>query len=194
MSHFLDRMLKIMIKNQLYGTLEPNKPPFPPWCPLLAFVPPQCLLSHCRTMCAQCAVVVPLAVCCWACCFGAGCAALVLVALVVLLWPLVYYFGVAVVVFVWALLAPFIFHSITTTIFNTTCHPTLAGRCGRQVGTPTLLWQVWNNSYWARPRPLSSPIPIPHTLGESLHCALLLDYVPPEEPPGTPLGNTLRIR
>ena len=26
------------------------------------------------------------------------------------------------------------------------------------------------------------------------HCALLLDYVPPEEPPGTPLGNTLRIR
>ena len=30
--------------------------------------------------------------------------------------------------------------------------------------------------------------------GESLHCALLLDYVPPEEPPGTPLGNTLRIR
>ena len=26
------------------------------------------------------------------------------------------------------------------------------------------------------------------------HCALLLDYVPPEEPLGTPLGNTLRIR
>ena len=26
------------------------------------------------------------------------------------------------------------------------------------------------------------------------HCALLLDYVPPEEPPGTPLGNALRIR
>ena len=26
------------------------------------------------------------------------------------------------------------------------------------------------------------------------HCALLLDYVPPEEPPSTPLGNTLRIR
>ena len=24
------------------------------------------------------------------------------------------------------------------------------------------------------------------------HYALLLDYVPPEEPPGTPLGNTLR--
>ena len=24
--------------------------------------------------------------------------------------------------------------------------------------------------------------------------ALLLDYVPPEEPPSTPLGNTLRIR
>ena len=23
------------------------------------------------------------------------------------------------------------------------------------------------------------------------HCALLLDYVPPEEPPGTPLGNAL---
>ena len=26
------------------------------------------------------------------------------------------------------------------------------------------------------------------------HCALFLDYVPPEEPLGTPLGNTLRIR
>ena len=26
------------------------------------------------------------------------------------------------------------------------------------------------------------------------HCALLLDYVPTEEPLGTPLGNTLRIR
>ena len=26
------------------------------------------------------------------------------------------------------------------------------------------------------------------------HCALLLDYVPPDEPLGTPLGNTLRIR
>ena len=25
-------------------------------------------------------------------------------------------------------------------------------------------------------------------------CALLLDYVPPKEPLGTPLGNTLRIR
>ena len=25
------------------------------------------------------------------------------------------------------------------------------------------------------------------------HCALLLDYVPPEEPPSTPLGNTLRL-
>ena len=26
------------------------------------------------------------------------------------------------------------------------------------------------------------------------HCALLLDYVPPEEPPSKPLGNALRIR
>ena len=26
------------------------------------------------------------------------------------------------------------------------------------------------------------------------HCALLLDYVPPEEPPSTPLGNALRTR
>ena len=26
------------------------------------------------------------------------------------------------------------------------------------------------------------------------HCALFLDYVPPEEPPSTPLGNALRIR
>ena len=32
------------------------------------------------------------------------------------------------------------------------------------------------------------------TKGESLHCALLLDYVPPKEPLGTPLGNTLRIK
>ena len=32
------------------------------------------------------------------------------------------------------------------------------------------------------------------SMGESLHCALLLDYVPPEEPQGMPLGNTLRIR
>ena len=34
----------------------------------------------------------------------------------------------------------------------------------------------------------------PHFQVESLHCALLLDYVPPEEPLGMPLGNTLRIR
>ena len=27
-----------------------------------------------------------------------------------------------------------------------------------------------------------------------VHCALLLDYVPPEEPPSTPLGNALKIR
>ena len=26
------------------------------------------------------------------------------------------------------------------------------------------------------------------------HCMLLLDYVPPEEPPSKPLGNALRIR
>ena len=26
------------------------------------------------------------------------------------------------------------------------------------------------------------------------HCALLLDYVPPEEPTGTPLGNALKMR
>ena len=32
------------------------------------------------------------------------------------------------------------------------------------------------------------------SLGESLHCALLLDYVPPKGPLGMPLGNTLRIR
>ena len=31
-------------------------------------------------------------------------------------------------------------------------------------------------------------------LAPSAHCALLLDYVPPEESLGTPLGNTLRIR
>ena len=33
----------------------------------------------------------------------------------------------------------------------------------------------------------------PKPQGESLHCALLLDHVPPKEPLGTPLGNTLRI-
>ena len=26
------------------------------------------------------------------------------------------------------------------------------------------------------------------------HCGLLVDYVPPEEPVGTPFGNALRIR
>ena len=39
------------------------------------------------------------------------------------------------------------------------------------------------------PGPAAPPPP----MGDSLHCALLLDYVPPEEPLGTPLGNTLRI-
>ena len=34
----------------------------------------------------------------------------------------------------------------------------------------------------------------PRYRGESLHCALLLDYVLPEEPPSTPLGNALRIK
>ena len=38
----------------------------------------------------------------------------------------------------------------------------------------------------------------PHDMGGILalraHCALLLDYVPPEEPLGTPLANALRIR
>ena len=42
------------------------------------------------------------------------------------------------------------------------------------------------------------PTYVKHVLGGILalrtHCALLLDYVPPEEPPGTPLGNALRIR
>ena len=27
-----------------------------------------------------------------------------------------------------------------------------------------------------------------------VHSALLLDYVPPEEPPSTPMGNALRLR
>ena len=51
----------------------------------------------------------------------------------------------------------------------------------------------------------AKPQPVPFTGGVSLHCArtaralhahcaLLLDYVPPEEPPSTPLGNALRIR
>ena len=31
-------------------------------------------------------------------------------------------------------------------------------------------------------------------LGASLHCVLLLDRVPLEEPLGTPLPNTLKIR
>ena len=48
---------------------------------------------------------------------------------------------------------------------------------------------------------LSSPWEVPQVdrsrggiLALRAHCALLLDYVPPEEPLGTPLGNTLRIR
>ena len=39
-----------------------------------------------------------------------------------------------------------------------------------------------------------TPLPGAQPKVESLHCALLLDYVPPGEPLGTPLGNTLRIR
>ena len=43
---------------------------------------------------------------------------------------------------------------------------------------------------------LSSPWEVPQggILALRAHCALLLDYVPPEEPPGTPIGNALRIR
>ena len=48
--------------------------------------------------------------------------------------------------------------------------PPLRG-CARCILGPTTLW---GNPCTAR--------------------ALLLDYVPPEEPLGTPLGNTLRIR
>ena len=36
--------------------------------------------------------------------------------------------------------------------------------------------------------------PLGGILALRAHCALLLDYVPPEEPLGTPLGNALRIR
>ena len=41
---------------------------------------------------------------------------------------------------------------------------------------------------WTRRRGEDPP------MGECLPGALLLDYVPPEEPPSTPLGNALRIR
>ena len=44
--------------------------------------------------------------------------------------------------------------------------------------------------------PYASPLapPLGGILALRAHYALLLDYVPPEEPLGTPLGNTLRIR
>ena len=47
----------------------------------------------------------------------------------------------------------------------------------------------------------ASPLEVPHAgdyyggiFALHAHCTLLLDYVPPEEPPSTPLGNALRIR
>ena len=51
-------------------------------------------------------------------------------------------------------------------------------------------WLSWN---WLS-LPLLSTAACQVCWGESLHCALLLDYVPPKEPPSTPLGNALRIR
>ena len=42
--------------------------------------------------------------------------------------------------------------------------------------------------------PSRYPPPIGGVFALRAHCALLLDYVPPEEPPSKPLGNTLRIR
>ena len=46
------------------------------------------------------------------------------------------------------------------------------------------------------PQPEKDSVP-PTALGGVFalraHCALLLDYVPPEEPPSTPLGNAVRI-
>ena len=57
------------------------------------------------------------------------------------------------------------------------------------VSTP-LPCQCWQPSHSVKVGGLA----LHHKWGESLHCALLLDYVPPEEPLGTPLGNTLRIR
>ena len=52
-----------------------------------------------------------------------------------------------------------------------------------------LLRVATNAMFMAFPATLAN-----YTVGESLHCALLLDYVPHKEPPGTPLGNALRIR
>ena len=46
------------------------------------------------------------------------------------------------------------------------------------------LWQVH----------LAKNLPQGGILALRAHCALLLDYAPPEEPLDTPLGNTLRIR
>ena len=54
------------------------------------------------------------------------------------------------------------------------------------------------NASRAHQVPYTNPLPVDHLLGGIFalyaHCALLLDYVPPEEPPSTPLGNALRVR
>ena len=57
-----------------------------------------------------------------------------------------------------------------------------------RTGAASVLVLCMSGNHRVNPQRTAEP------LGESLHCALLLDYVPPEEPPSTPLGNALRIR
>ena len=69
---------------------------------------------------------------------------------------------------------------------NTTCpwmqpvHPSTLLRKWRRVQAVQSSVTFWGNPCIAR--------------ALRAHCALLLDYVPPEEPLGAPLGNILRIR
>ena len=75
-------------------------------------------------------------------------------------------------------------------------HPCLLG--------VTMIWRdqygyaFSGSPWWGEINIATSPLPSrgPHggILALRVHCALLLDYVPPEEPLGTPLGNTPRIR
>ena len=67
-----------------------------------------------------------------------------------------------------------------------TLHEEVQGRSGSN-GQP-----VWGMSPEDDPR-VPCP-PLGGIFALHAHCALLLDYVPPEEPPSTPLGNALRIK
>ena len=60
--------------------------------------------------------------------------------------------------------------------------------------TPNKCWRHSRTLGWCYGEDDFRTLEAPFPMGESFHCALLLDYLPPEEPLGTPLGNTLRIK